>query len=265
MKMILLLWAALFASITIHAQQKEGKVTYARTLQMQIVINDGDEALQNMLPKSRTDNFELHFANNQSIWRQAEKEIDEETAFGSGGVQIRVMGGGSDDVLFNDFNTGKKVEQRELFDKKFIVDDSIRALQWKMTGETKVILNHTCMKAIATTITRRMQSMMENGKVERKEVEDTASIVAWFAPDIPVSAGPAEYQGQLPGLILELNVNEGRLIFIATEITAKADVSAIKAPTGKKRYTQDEFVKERNKMLEEMEKNNGGGRRVMRF
>lgn len=36
-----------------------------------------------------------------------------------------------------------------------------------------------------------MMMNMDNGVMERKEVDDTANIVAWFATDIPVSAGPS--------------------------------------------------------------------------
>ncbi|MEI9810360.1 MAG: GLPGLI family protein [Bacteroidota bacterium] len=96
------------------------------------------------------------------------------------------------------------------FEKKFIIDDSIRPLKWKMTTETKTILNHNCIKATAVQTSARTQMVMENGKMDRKEVQDTSLIVAWFATDIPVSGGPAEFQGQLPGLILEMDVANGR-------------------------------------------------------
>lgn len=247
------------------AQQKEGKVTYERTVQMQIRINDGNEEIQNMLPKTRKDNFELTFGNNQSLWKQAEKEVEDDNNFGGGGMQIRMIGGGNDDVLYNNFDTKTKTEQRDFFEKKFIIDDSIRPLKWKMGTETKSILNHNCLKATATNISKRMTMSMDNGKMERKELDDTALIVAWFATDIPVSAGPAEYQGQLPGLILEMDVANGRQVFKAIDISPKADLASIKAPTGKKHYTPDEFKKERDKMMEEMQKNMGGPGRVMRF
>ena len=122
-----------------------------------------------------------------------------------------------------------------------------------------------CMKATATNISTRMMMNMDNGKVERKEVQDTATIIAWFTSSIPVSAGPAEYQGQLPGLILEMDVNNGRQTYIATGISEKADLTLIKEPTGKKHYTPDEFKKEREKMMKEMEQNNQGGHRVIRM
>lgn len=264
MKKILFAGCAFFSVALAGAQQKEGKVTYQRVSQIQIRISGDNEALQNMLPKSRTDNFELSFGNNQSLWKQAEKEIEDDGGgFSGGGMQIRMIGGGADDVLYNNFETGKSTEQRDMFEKKFIIDDSIRPLKWKMTGETKSILNHTCMKATATQINKRMQMSMENGKMERKEVEDTSLIVAWFTTEIPVPAGPAEYQGQLPGLILEMDVANGRQTFRATGISEKADLASIKAPTGKKHYTREEFRKEMNKMMEEMQKNNSGG--GMRF
>lgn len=256
MKKILVAGCAFLTATLIHAQQKEGKVTYERVSQMQIRINDGNDEMQHMMPKTRTDKFELVFGNNKSLWKQAEKEMEDEGP--GGGVQIRMFGGGNDDIVYSDFETRKRTEQRDILEKKFIIDDSITALKWKMTGETKMILNHNCMKATATQANTRTQMTMENGKMERKEITDTSLIVAWFASDIPVSAGPAEYQGQLPGLILEMDVANGRQTFKATEISAKADLSLIKAPTGKKHYTRDEFRKEVAKMMDEMQKNGGG-------
>jgi GLPGLI family protein len=260
MKKILIAGCAFLTATIVQAQQKEGRVTYERVSKIQIHLNEGNEEMQNMLPKTRTDNFELIFGNNQSLWKQAEKESEDDGSWSSGGgnVQIRMIGAGADDVLYSNFETGKKTEQRDMFEKKFIIDDSIRPLKWKMTGETKIILNHNCMKATATQTSKRMQMNMDNGKMERKEVEDTSLVVAWFATDIPVSAGPAEYQGQLPGLILEMDVANGRQTFRATEISAKADLALIKAPTGKKHYTREEFRKEVDKMMDEMQRNNGG-------
>jgi GLPGLI family protein len=265
MKKILIAGFAILMTTLIQAQQKKGKITYERVSQIQIHLSDGAEGMENALPKTRTDNFELTFGNNQSLWKQAEKENDDEGNFGGGGVQIRMIGAGADDILYNNFETGKRTEQRDMFDKKFIIDDSIRPLKWKMTGETKFILNHNSMKATATQTSKRVQMNIDNGKMERKEIEDTSVIVAWFTNDIPVSAGPAEYQGQLPGLILEMDIANGRQTFKAIEISEKADLASIKEPAGKKHYTREEYRAEVNKMMEEMQRNNGGGNRQIRI
>ena len=76
-------------------------------------------------------------------------------------------------------------------------------------------------KPLQQRIGKRMVMTMDNGKMERKEIDDTSAIVAWFTTDIPVSAGP-EVQGQLPGLILSLETNNGRTVYTALEISAKS-------------------------------------------
>ena len=248
----------LFAVVT-QSQQKSGKVTYERV--SQFIARFNVNGVENESPQTRKDKFELIFANNQSLWKAAEQENDDATATSDGGgVHINMIVAGSNDVLYCNFDSQKQTEKKEFFDKNFIVSDSIRSLKWKMTTETKTILNHNCMKAIATRISTKMQMMINNGSMEKKEIQDTAFIVAWFTNEIPVPAGPAEFQGQLPGLILEMNVSNGKQTYIATFIAEKADFAVIKEPTGKRHYTPEEFKKERDKMMEEMQKNQGGNR-----
>lgn len=263
MKAILAATCCLFSCLAIRAQQTQGTVTYERTSQMQISISGMAGGLESQLPKTRTDKFDLIFGNGQSIWKSAEQDNDNDEVRGDG-MQIRMIVAGNDDVLYNHFANARRVEKRELFEKTFIIDDSIRSLKWKMTGETKTILGYPCMKAVATNISTRMAMNIENGKTERKEVQDTANITAWFTSSFPVPAGPAEYQGQLPGLILEMDINNGRQSFKATSVSEKADLAQIKEPSGKKRYTTAEFRIEREKMFAEMQKNNSGGRTFIR-
>ncbi len=267
-KSILIAIAILFSVSGIMAQQSKGKVIYERTSQMQFSFSGDMHGMEQQMPKTSTDQFELSFGNNQSLWKQAEKETgDDDGTFTSsgGGAQIRMVVGGNDDVLYNNFDTKKKVEKRELFGKTFIIDDTLSSLKWKMTGETKTILDMPCMKATATRTSTRTQVNMDNGKMERKEISDTSMIVAWFTSSIPVSAGPAEFQGQLPGLILEMDIKDGTQKFKAISYTEKTDLDDVKEPKGKKRYTAEEFKVEREKMMEEMNKNNQGGNRVIRM
>jgi GLPGLI family protein len=262
MKCILLAVTALLLVNLLPAQQKEGKVVYERTMQMNIRVSDNNDALAQMLPQSRTDKFELSFGNNQSIWMHSEDEM-ENNEFGGNGMQIRMMGPGQNDVIFHDFTTGRRIEQREMLDKKFIIEDSVRKLNWKLSDETQTILGHVCHKATAQRFGQRTQMTMENGKMERKEVSDTTSIVAWFTTDIPVSAGP-EVQGQLPGLILGLDMNNGRTVYKALGLSPKAELASIKAPTKGKKVTTEEFRTETSKMMEEMQRNmQGSGNRMI--
>lgn len=262
MRKLLITTCTIFLANILTAQQKEGKVIYERTIQMQIQVNDND-ALSQMMPKTRTDKFELIFGNNQSLWKHVDQDENIE-GFEGNGMQIKVMGPGTNDITFYDFTAARKIEQREVFDKKFIVEDTVRKLNWKLAGETQTILGHVCQKATAQNVAQRMQMTMENGKMERKEFADTTLIIAFFTTDIPVTTGP-EVAGQLPGLILSLDMNNGRMVYKAIEISPKADIASIKEPTKGKKVTPAEFNAERNKMIEEMQKNNqgSGGNRII--
>jgi GLPGLI family protein len=264
MKKTLLLAGCLTAiSVTGFAQLNQGKVVYERTRTFQAHFNINGE--ENIVPQTRKDNLELLFGGNQTLWRAVET-VNEDNVMTSdnGGMQIQMIATGAEDVLFVDLSNGKTTEKRELMDKTFLIDDVIHPLKWKMTGDTKTILNHPCMKAVATQVRQSMRMTMDNGKMERQPVSDTSEVIAWFASDIPVSAGPAEYQGQLPGLILELTA--GRQSFVAKSISPSVDIAVIKAPTGKKRYTAEEFRAESDKMMKEMQQNiQGGGQRTIRM
>lgn len=262
MKKIIASCLALISVVAVQAQQKEGKVIYERKIQMQMSFNTGGGEAP-PVTQTRTNKFELNFANNQMILKQMEEEMQDETV-NNGGMVIRTLGGGTDDATYCDFGKEWRVEAREFFDKKFLIGDSIRRINWKLSDESKSILNHNCRKAIGQRIGKRMIMNMENGKMERKEIDDTSTIVAWFTMDIPVPAGP-DVQGQLPGLILELIANNGRTTFNAIEISPKADIASIKEPSKGKKVTPAEFTKERNKMMEEMQRNNQGGNMQIRM
>lgn len=265
MKKVFLVITGVLSLGLVQAQQKQGKVTYERVSNIEMRMNINGE--EQVIPQTRKESFELHFKDSLSLWKQLEQENQDDMAASAGeGVHVRMIMAGSNNVLFTNIESGKRVEKRELFDKTFIVDDSIAKLKWKMTGETKSILGHNCMKATTITIRQSTRMTMDNGKMERKEVSDTSAVEAWFTTDIPSSFGPAEYQGQLPGLILEMDINKGRQHFTATGIAKEADASLIKEPAGKKRYTAEEFKKEADKMMKEMQQNfQGGGNRQIRI
>jgi GLPGLI family protein len=272
MKKILVL-SSIFLSFLATAQMKEGKVLYERTIQLQFGGNvqfraDGGPPPPPLPPGTnsqgeRKDKFELSFANNQSLWESV-PEIGDNDNFGNDGpgrMVVRVAGG--DDLSYHNFTTGKRLDEQELSSKKYIVEDSIQKIVWKMTGQTKTILGHTVNKVTGERYGTRTVMTMENGEMKRQAIPDTSIVNAWIAMDIPVPAGPAQFQGQLPGLILELEMNNGRTVYRAAEISPKVNASAIKEPKGK-RITAAEFTRLRDKEFEEMQRNMpaGGGRRI---
>ena len=260
MKKILFFISIAF-SLFSSAQMKQGKVVYERTIKMQFRGNLPPELAANM-PKERKDKFELAFANGQSLWESIpDMEENNETGdAGNGNFRVMRFGGG-DDLTYHNFETGKSVQVRELNAKNYIVEDSIQKLNWKLLEEAKTILGHKVQLARAERHAMRSVMTMENGEMKRQMIPDTTVIDAWIAMDIPVPAGP-EFQGQLPGLIMELNINNGQIVYTAIEISEKMNPSTIKEPRGGKHITAAEFNKERDKTFEEMQRNMPPGRQM---
>lgn len=263
MKRILLAAGALVLTGTAFCQQKEGRVLYERTVQMQMRFAGMGDDVERVIPRTRTDKMEVLFANNQSLRRAVQDDRPEgDVVSDGGGMQVNIMVAGGDDVTYCNFDNSKVIEQREFATKTYIVADSVRKLSWKLTGESKTILGYPCQKAVTQRIGQRTMMNMNNGQMERKLVSDTSNVIVWFTGSIPVPAGP-DFQGQLPGLILEIDVNNGRTVYKAIEVSPKVDMAVIKEPKNGKKVTQDEFNKERDKALEEMQRNNQGRGRTM--
>src|SRR5688572_25160440 len=101
MRKIFFLCSSLLTTVVLSAQQKEGKVVYQRTIQMQIRFTEAGGS-ENEMPRTRTDKFEMNFANGKMIIKQMEDEIQDDNFSGGGGVMIRTMGE-ADDATYCDF------------------------------------------------------------------------------------------------------------------------------------------------------------------
>lgn len=81
-----------------------------------------------------------------------------------------------------DYNNNTRYDYTEISGQTFLVKEKLN-VNWKITGDIKLIKGYTCKKAIQF-------DENENIKME-----------AWFVPDIPLSIGPS-YAVGLPGLVI---------------------------------------------------------------
>ena len=79
-----------------------------------------------------------------------------------------------------------------------------------------------------------------NQNDDKKNEPRMIDVVAWYSPQIPVSAGPDRYWG-LPGLILELQ--EKNVIFGAKKINLNQISLPIVKPDFKKAISETEYNK----------------------
>ncbi len=150
--------------------------------------------------------------------------------------------GGGEGICYSNLNEKLKLEAIDRWDQSFLVKSNFDEYEWKLSNETKYIGKYLCYKA--TTIYSFISGLTD------KRVN--IPITVWYTPDIPLSFGPAGYQG-LPGLVLEKSASS--FYFIATKvlITKNEDTKIIR-PTKGKLITNKEYKKLLNERLKEMMK-----------
>lgn len=136
--------------------------------------------------------------------------------------------------LYIDFQKESKASLQEFMTREFLVESPLKNKGWKLDPTRKKIGKYVCMKA----------TMMLEGH----------TVTAWFTPEIPMPAGPAEYYG-LPGVVLAVE-RLGETVQLATSIDLvppPADI-LVKPERGKKISPEafDQIVKEK---AEEFKKN----------
>ena len=136
--------------------------------------------------------------------------------------------------LYIDFQTETRTALQEFMTREFLVESPLENRGWKLDPSRKKIGEYICMKA----------TMNLEG--------DT--VTAWFAPEIPVPAGPAEYYG-LPGIVLAVE-RLGETVLLATtiDLTPPPAELIVKPEAGKKTslVAFEQIVEEK---IEEFKKN----------
>jgi len=261
MKRIAFFVTGLFSLSALQAQVKQGTIFYEQKVNMHKTIQD--EQMKAMIPEFRTAKFMLFFSDSISMYKTVpEDEAPDPFAGGSGPrIIMRTGGPGGGGDLYKNFSEARSVQASEVAGKYFLITDSIRQQPWKLGTETKTILGYTCHKAtrkITQTAGAVRRIVMGGGapdttnqpRQQAREVE----VVAWYADDIISPVGPENY-GQLPGVILQLDVDNGTTVFTATEVKKTVDPKELKEPKKGKVMTRPEF----SKMMTEMMSSGGGG------
>ncbi len=262
MKHVIMVSAGLFCASLLQAQVKEGTIYYDQKVNLHRTIQD--EQMKAMMPEFRTSKFMLLFSDSISMYKTV-PEDEAPDPFGGGGSRIMLRFGGSGGDLFKNFTQAKSIQTAEMGGKNYLIMDTIQQQPWKLSEETKQILGYSCHKATRKIMQApprmRTVTMGNNGNANRDTTTSAASrevvITAWYAGDIISPAGPENY-GQLPGVILQLDIDNSQIVYTATEVSKKVDYKELKEPQKGKSITRAEF----QEMMREMMGNGGGGFRM---
>ncbi|MEO0468266.1 MAG: GLPGLI family protein [Bacteroidota bacterium] len=234
-KLLIILIACL--PILVQAQQA-GEIIFEEKIHFKIELDGEMEGMAAMLPEFQTSQQSLKFNESMSLYKPAEEQEDTEINRTEGDNEFRFVMRRPETALFKDMEAAKRTELRELFGKRFLIEDALVEYKWKLGAEQKEIHGYVCQKAM---------------------LQDTSRTVeAWFTPQIPISNGPGNF-GQLPGMILELSIDDGERTYTAKEINMGAEhVKDMNPPKKGKIVSQEEFDAIQKAKLEEMNAEMGG-------
>jgi hypothetical protein len=267
---------ALLAGLPVTVSGQSGVVRYDQSTRLDIKLppelTRNPEFMANMgnIPKSTTRPMQLRFTPQAALYGPApvaaasgapagmagttvmiggsaggggrEMMVRDMEMSSMGGASVAFFGGGGGGMdavtgAFTDLGSGSYVELRSLLGRTFRITDTRPSFAWKLTGESASFLGYPVFQAIAK--------------------QDTTTLEAWFTPDIPVSAGPAQYGG-LPGLILTLAIDSNRVVYTATAVDLKTPVEKIAVPSDGSKVSRAEYDKILAEKQAEMAKSRRG-------
>jgi GLPGLI family protein len=199
-KVAILLFLVSFSALCQEAKQ-EGVVQYERTTFWVNIMSR-----LTYLSAEEKDRIKLTWGSADEGWKQkmtlAFNESQSLYAYGEDNAEQGWSGRKETFFLTKNFAAEHSIDYIDMLGKTYIVDDTLHTPTWKILNQIKEVAGYICMKA------------------ETVDTVKNQKITAWFAQDIPVMAGPERYFG-LPGLILELDINEGDVTIVASKVEFK--------------------------------------------
>ncbi|MEO6284222.1 MAG: GLPGLI family protein [Dyadobacter sp.] len=188
-----------FLSFAALGQKMEGEITYEKVSHWSR-INDE----MTYLSKEEKDRASTTWANNDENKQEMTLLFNDKQSYYSYPKVDELSEGGyswrkQEFKSYRNFENEKMTDIIEMLGKVYIIEDSLKAPKWKVMNKIKEVAGYMCMMAVT---------------------EDTLkkhTITAWFADNIAVSGGPEFYSG-LPGMILELDINNGAVVTTAKVI-----------------------------------------------
>jgi GLPGLI family protein len=236
----------LFSFLGTNAQTiflTEGRVEYEKkSNQFKGFEEDEDKKadwmkeLQKTMPRFITDVYELHFTKNKSVYHLKAENPDNKYMWGTKPSE--------NDMAIQDLENGKYAAQKDVFEQTYLINDTTKHFEWKITGETREIAGFECKKAVT-------------------KICDSVYVVAFYTDQIMVSCGPESFGG-LPGLILGLAVPRLSTTWFATKVENLAPATKLLNPVLKgKKTNYKQLNTEMTKAMKDWGK--GGARNLWKF
>jgi GLPGLI family protein len=179
-----------------------GSISYERRISQFAALGNSEddsnmwmEELKKQFPKVVADNFTLQFNSKESFYYLTKENSDNK--------YINMLFKPSETNYVNQkHESGTVTSAATIFENTYLVNDSLVKYEWKITGEVRDIAGFECKKAVT-------------------KICDSVVVVAFYTDQIPVQAGPENFNG-LPGMILGIAVPRLGTTIFATSISLQA-------------------------------------------
>jgi GLPGLI family protein len=178
----------------------EGQIEFEKRLNLYSKLNEDNtwsEIAKKAMPKFKTTYFNLAFSKGMTLYQPGRENPDNNKLW---------QQPAEENVVYSDFDNGKSISQKKVFEQLFLVQDSLRRIQWKITDETRTIAGFQCRRANAI-------------------IMDSVYVVAFYTDEIISSGGPESFSG-LPGMILGVALPHQHVTWFATKIYARQTTEA---------------------------------------
>lgn len=223
----------LLIAFTSNAQTKflhAGKIEFERKINVhrQFDVEENDSWYKeyvSKLQKFHTTYFDLYFQEGKTVYKPGRESDDNRK-------NVWGIGPSKDNIVHTDTEKKETKSLKNVFEETFLLEDSSRKLEWRMSDEVRTIAGFDCRKAVA-------------------KICDSVYIVAFYTDEITVSGGPESIYG-LPGMILGLAVPRLYTTWFATKVeliepTAKDFATRSKG----KKTTEKDLLKTLNSSLDD--------------
>ncbi|MDE3144461.1 MAG: GLPGLI family protein [Bacteroidota bacterium] len=173
----------------------EGRIEFERKVNLHSQINGNDtwqEEYKKTLPKIQTTYFNLLFSNNKTLYKPG-REVAENNKINNWWALPA-----QDNIIYTDLDKQQSISEKNLFEKYFLITDSTRKINWKITDEKKNIAGFECRRANAI-------------------IMDSIYVVAFYTDEIITPGGPESFTG-LPGMILGVALPHEHITWFATKL-----------------------------------------------
>ncbi len=202
----------------LHAQNAvfltQGRIEFEKKSNLYAMLDEdaGDDNMwkdleKKTIPQFKISYFDLEFNGSKTLYKPGRENTDNNRLY---------QEPAEDNTVFTNLVTQQFATEKNVYDQKFLVQDTTRQIKWKITNETRNIAGFECRRANAL-------------------IMDSIYVVAYYTDAITTSGGPESFTG-LPGMILGLAIPHEHITWFATKVYTETvpETSLIPPVKGKK-------------------------------